>query len=769
MAIAVFSGFVASAAAPWLHKITRNLTGWVIALLPLALFIYFAALVGPVAEGEVFSTSYAWVPSLGINLSFYLDGLSLLFGLLITGVGAAVMVYAGGYLAGHPHLGRFYTFILMFMASMLGVVLSNNIFTLFIFWELTSLSSYFLIGFDHEQDESRTAALQALLVTAGGGLALLAGLILLSFAGGTAEISELLMNGEMIRRSALYLPALLLILLGAFTKSAQFPFHFWLPNAMAAPTPVSAYLHSATMVKAGVYLLARFSLPLGGTEAWLLLVTGTGVVTMLLGAYLALAHNNLKRILAYSTISSLGVMVLLLGIGASGAVKAAIVFLLAHALYKGAMFMIAGSIYHETGTQNVEELGGLRRRMPILAVVAVLGAISLSGLGPVISFIGKELLFEAVLEEHRFWFIFTPAAVLVGAVSVAVALIVTLKPFFGPHRQTPKEAHDAPLSLWLGPGVLAGLGILIGFFPALVSETLVAPAVWSVLGERVSALLALWHGANLALGLSGVAILLGLLFYRFWGSIRLTHSSIGRYLQWGPEWLYYVSLDWMNTLARFQTGLLQSGKLHHYLFVIILTTVVLVGYTFVSRGGGYQFQGLRELRYYEIGLGVLILLGVLSAIRSNSRLAAVASLGVIGYGVALTFVFYGAPDLAMTQIMVETMTVILMVLIFYHLPNFARLTSRRQRALDAVAALAAGILMTFLVLIATSHQEFPPISDFFAEHAVDLAHGRNIVNVILVDFRALDTLGEITVLSLAAVGVYALLKLRVGKEKKKKG
>lgn len=768
MAFAVFSGFVASAAAPWLHKITRSLTGWLIALLPLGLFIYFAGFTGPVSSGEVFSTSYAWVPSLGIYLSFYMDGLSLLFGMLITGVGAAIMVYAGGYLAGSPYLGRFYTFILMFMASMLGVVLSDNIFTLFIFWELTSISSYFLIGFDHEQDRSRKAALQALLVTGTGGLALLAGLILLGFAGGSAELSELTARGEIIRSSALYLPGLLLILLGAFTKSAQFPFHFWLPNAMEAPTPVSAYLHSATMVKAGVYLLARLSLPLGQTDVWLYLVTGAGLVTMLLGAYLALTHNNLKRILAYSTISSLGVMVLLLGIGASGAVKAAVVFLLAHALYKGAMFMIAGAVYHETGTQNVEELGGLRRHMPILTVVAVLAAVSLSGLGPVLSFIGKELLFEAVLDEHRFWFIFTPAAVIAGAVSVAVALIIIIKPFFGPQLHTPKEPHEAPVSLWIGSGILAGLGLLIGIFPALVSETLVAPAVWAVIGEPVSAVLALWHGANLALLLSGLAILLGIFFFRIWSSLRSTSSRIERFLRWGPEWLYYASLDGMNALARTQTSLLQSGKLHHYLFTVILTTVGLVGFTLFSRGGTYPLQGFQELRYYEIGLAVLILMGAIFAIRSNSRLAAVASLGVVGYGVALTFVFYGAPDLAMTQIMIETMTVILMVLIFYHLPNFARLTSRRARALDGLVAMLAGALMTFLVLVATSYQEFPPISDFFAEHAVDLGHGRNIVNVILVDFRALDTLGEITVLSLAGVGVYALLKLRMGKDRKKK-
>jgi multicomponent Na+:H+ antiporter subunit A len=337
MEVAVMSGFVASLAAPWLHKLARGITGWIIALLPLSIFLYFASFAGAIGAGVTFSFSRAWVPSLGVNLSFYLDGLSLLFVLLISGIGTLIVIYAGGYLAGHPQLGSFYGYVLMFMASMLGVSLANNLLSLFVFWELTSLSSYLLIGFDHEKEASRSAALKALLVTGGGGLAMLAGLVLLNQVSGATEISELVLHGEAVRSHQLYLPILLLILLGAFTKSAQAPFHFWLPAAMEAPTPVSAYLHSATMVKAGIYLLARMSPVLGGTIPWVTIVTLVGAVTMLVGAYLALYYSNLKRILAYTTISSLGTLVLLLGIGTSGAIKAAMVFLLAHALYKGAI------------------------------------------------------------------------------------------------------------------------------------------------------------------------------------------------------------------------------------------------------------------------------------------------------------------------------------------------------------------------------------------------------------------------------------------------
>jgi multicomponent Na+:H+ antiporter subunit A len=553
MAVAVFAGFAASLAAPWIHRSLRRISGWIIALLPFTLFFYFLTFVSPLAAGEVFLLSYTWVPSLGVNLSFYLDGLSLLFALLITGIGGLIILYASGYLAGHRHLGRFYMFILMFMASMLGVVLSNNIFTVFVFWELTSLSSYLLIGFEHERDEARKAALQALLVTGSAGLVMLAGFVLLGMIGGTTEISELFGRTDIIHSSPLYLPALLLILVGAFAKSAQFPFHFWLPGAMEAPSPVSAYLHSATMVKAGIYLLARLTPVLGGTQPWLYIVSGVGLVTLLLGAFLALYHTNLKRILAYSTISSLGTIVLLLGIGASGAIKAAVVFLLAHALYKGALFMVAGAIYHETGTQDVEALGGLRKHMPILTVVTVLAVISLSGLGPVLSFIGKELLFEAVLEEHRFWIIFTSAAVLGSAVSVAVAFILTIRPFFGPFKETSKKPHDAPLSLWLGPGILALLGIAIGLFPIWISGNLIAPAVISIIQAPISVVLALFHGFNLALLLSGLAILLGIILYRFWTFLRHASHGFERFLRWGPHWLYNASLDQMNALAVTQT------------------------------------------------------------------------------------------------------------------------------------------------------------------------------------------------------------------------
>ncbi|HEU5462661.1 MAG TPA: proton-conducting transporter membrane subunit, partial [Candidatus Binatia bacterium] len=437
MLLIILSGFVVAIFAPWVYRFTGDARGWLFALVPAGLTIYFANFVPAISAGEVMTFSHEWSPSLGLTLSFLVDGLSLLFALLISGIGALILIYAGSYLAGHPHLGRFYAFILLFMASMLGLVLCDNLLVLFVFWELTSISSYFLIGFDHEREAARAAALQALLVTGGGSLALLAGILLLGLAGGSLEVSALLANAEVVRASNLYVPIVLLVLAGAFTKSAQVPFHFWLPGAMEAPTPVSAYLHSATMVKAGVYLLARLSPVLGGTELWLHTLSAVGAVTMVTGAYLALRQTDLKLILAYLTVSALGILILFLGIGTTQAIAAAMVFLLAHALYKGALFLVAGIVDHETGTRDVNKLGGLRSAMPITAMAAGLAALSLAALPPTLGFIGKEMLLEATLAANGAGPILTVALVLASIIFVATAGIVGVRPFFGKKAANP--------------------------------------------------------------------------------------------------------------------------------------------------------------------------------------------------------------------------------------------------------------------------------------------------------------------------------------------
>jgi multicomponent Na+:H+ antiporter subunit A len=766
MVFALLLIFALALAAPLLQRFARSLTGWILAIGPGSLALYFAFAGSLVAERGRLVTGWQWSPELGVNLSFALDGLSLLFALLICGIGALVLIYAGGYLADHARLGQFYAFLLLFMGAMLGLVLADNILTLFVFWELTSISSFLLIGFTHERSESRAAARQALLITGGGGLALLIGLIMLGFAGGSFELTELLARGDAVRAHPMYSAILALVLLGAFTKSAQFPFHFWLPSAMEAPTPVSAYLHSATMVKAGIYLLARLSPLLGGTATWTGAVAGVGAVTMIAGGLLALYQTDLKRILAYTTVSALGTLTLLIGLGSAGAVTAAMVFLLAHALYKGALFMVAGAIDHETATRDVEKLGGLRRAMPITASIAVLAAVSLSGFGPVLSFIAKELLFEAMIHVERIGPALAAAAVLASGLFVAEALIVTVRPFFGALRPTPKAPHEAPISIWLGPAILAAMGLVIGLGPAIVAR-LIATASGAILNAPAEVDLALWHGFNLPLGMTIASVLLGVALYRAWSLVRHTTSMVERVLGFWPSDAYRYILDGINRLSRYVTRVLQSGYLRQYMFIILLAIFGFVGYTLVAKDGMPHALAWTELRFYEAALALLMLLAAIYALFAPGRLTAVASLGVVGYGVALIYILYGAPDLAMTQILVETLTILLFVLAFYHLPRFNRFSSLASRFRDAMIALCIGGLMTALVLAATATPPQSRLAGFFAENSKSIAHGSNIVNVILVDFRGLDTLGEVTVLSIAAFGVYALLKL--GRKQRRAG
>jgi multicomponent Na+:H+ antiporter subunit A len=762
---AILSIFALALAAPWVHRIAGTATGAILSLLPFSLTVYFAGFIPRVASEETFSINYSWVPSLNIHLSFYLDGLSLLFALLISFVGGLVLIYSGSYLHGHRQLGRFYSLITLFMGSMLGLVLADNFIALFVFWELTSLSSYFLIGFDHEREAARAGALQALLVTGVGGLALLVGLLLLGQVTGSVELSKALGLGEAVRAHSLYAPILLLILLGAFTKSAQFPFHFWLPNAMEAPTPVSAYLHSATMVKAGVYLLARLSPVLSGTSAWLYTVTLVGSATMVIGAWLALQQTDLKRILAYLTVSALGILVMLLGLGTPEASKAAIVFLLAHALYKGALFLVVGAVDHKTGSRDVNQLGGLGRVMPLTATAAILAAWSMAGLIPAFGFIGKEMVYETVYHSGTVATLLTSAAVLCSAIFTALALVVGVRPFVSAKRQTPKNPHEASPGLWFGALCLALLGFVGGLFSQYPGESILAPAIASVLQRPLKLELSLWHGWNPMVALSLLTLALGLIVFAAHGALKAVVQRLGLDSWPGPEKAYNRALDGLNFAARAQTRILQNGYLRYYLITIIGTTVAMVGFPLLSQG---QFDlSLRwsDIYFYELALAVLILLATLMATFSSSRLGAVAGLGVVGYSIALIYMIFGAPDLAMTQFLIETLMVILFVLVFYFLPRFVVLSSVPARLRDGLVALLAGGLMSVLVMIATSVQFDPPISSYFAESSVPLAHGRNIVNVILVDFRALDTLGEITVLAVAGIGVYALLKLRLAKEK----
>ncbi|MFV0338792.1 MAG: putative monovalent cation/H+ antiporter subunit A [Chthoniobacterales bacterium] len=756
-----------AALAPTLHRFLRDASGWLFATVPAGIFFYFGQKLLLLSQTGATSESTPWIPTLGIELSFLYDGLSLLFVLLISGIGTLIFIYAGGYLKGHAQRGRFFCFLSIFMGAMLGVVTAENLLTLFIFWELTSLSSYLLIGFNHEKPESRAAALQAFLVTFTGGQAMLVAFILLGFVGGSYSLTELMASARVIQNSSLYVPILLLLLGGAFTKSAQTPFHFWLPGAMAAPTPVSAYLHSATMVTAGVFLLARVNPILGGTVLWSTLLISFGMLTMLTGAILSVGQLDLKRLLAYSTVSALGTLVMLLGIGTEVAIEAAALYLVVHSLYKGALFLVAGGVDHETGTRDVTELSGLFRAMPLTAAVAGIAALSMCGIPPALGFLSKELMYEAGLKAPSWQWLLVGAALISNALAIAVGSIVALDPFYGSKKKTPKSAHEVPISLWLGPGLLAFAGLAFGMFPWLIDSNLVGNMRAAILNlspiEQGEMSLHLWHGFTPMLALSGVTVALGAGLYFSRKRLRQVREMAAPLNRFGPEHAYNNLLGFLVRFSDLQTRFFQHGYLRLYVLTVIgvATAAILLGLTRSDEFSLFFKFKIGEVSLYELLIVTAIFVAGITATRIHGRLVSVALLSVIGYSIALIFALYGAPDLAFTQFLVETLTLILFVLVLYHLPKSKALSSSKIRIRDAIICSLFGVAVTLMVLQAQVGPRNTTMRDYFMENSLT-AKGHNVVNVILVDFRALDTLGEITVLALAGIGVFALLKLRRG-------
>ena len=726
---------------------------------------FFASLLPSIASGEAYRIAWPWVPTLNVSLSFYLDGLSLLFALLVSVIGALVFLYTGAYASGHRHFARLHGYLALFTVAMLGLVLADNLITLYVFWELTTVASYLLIGFEHDDAKARAAALQALLVTTVAGLAMLVGLLLLGIAGGTFEMSELRAVDQTVREHALYGPVLGLVLCGAFAKSAQVPFHFWLPNAMAAPTPISAYLHSATMVKAGIYLLARLHPVLGGTDAWLLALGTVGAVTAVLGSVLALRETDLKRILAYSTLMGLGTLTMFLGGEAKVAVAAAMTFLLVHALYKSALFLVVGIVDHAAGARDLTQVRGLVRVMPVTAFAAGVAALSMAGFPPFLGFIGKELQYEGALAVADAPALIVLAAVAANAMMVAVAGLVSLRVFLGPLRTDAKEPHEAPIRMWLGPVLLASLGLILGMSPGLTESALVQPAVMAVLREPVIVELELWHGINLSLMLSVLTLVLGVAIYAWHARILRTLARLQARLPLGAEGFYERGLDGLNRFANAQTAVLQNGSLRCYLAVVIATFVLGVAGTLLLKGGLVAPPLRTPPPPQDWAVLGLIAAGTLVTLLTGSRLTAVCALGVVSAGVGLLFLLYGAPDVAMAQLLTDTLFIVLATFVLLRLPGFDRLHfRRRQKLLHASLALSAGATTTALLLGVIAGPFDRRVTDFFEAHSHAGAHGRNIVNIILVDFRVLDTLGEATVVVIAALAAYALLKQRLAPE-----
>jgi len=753
----ILSGYLVAIAAPVIARLFRSRSGLVLSLYPVLIFVQVIIKIVAAVPDEADLLRLAWVPTFDLWFSFRLDGLTLLMAAIISGIGALVIWYGSVYLHDHPHLSRFFSLTLFFMISMLGLVISNNALLLFIFWELTSISSFFLIGFDHRESAARAAAWQALLVTGGGGLVLLVGLILLFVLTGSFEINTWISSAASIQQHPLAQTAFICLAIGAMTKSAQFPFHFWLPNAMKAPTPVSAYLHSATMVKAGIFLLLRFYPVLGNLAIWNGLLVPVGLITLLAGSLLALAQTDLKKILAYSTVAGLGSMVLLTGVGTPLAIKSAVVFLAAHALYKGALFLVAGGVDHSTGTRDVRTLGGLALELPWTALAAAGAGLSMAGILPLAGFVAKELLYETTLAAPN-GALLTVLVVAANVTTIFLAARVTWSPFWGKARQH-LHVHPETLGLWLPPLLLAAAGLLMGVWISNVGNTVIAPAVASVLQAAYSVKLSLWHGFTPMLALSLLTILLGVALFIPRMSIQVFFERVFHRLEpIGPASLYNRSLKAILAFANLQTRFLQNGYLRIYILVIILATLILTIGTILLRFEPIPSGIWSTPRFYDVVLlGVIVTASILVT-RSTSRLTTIALLGSIGFSIAILFLLYSAPDLAMVQFSIETLIVILFVLAMYRLPKFNQLTSRATRLFDLVIAAVGGGLMTLLMLIVSSQANDSRLASFFLENSLVSAKGRNVVNVILVDFRGLDTLGEISVLAIAAIGVFALIR-----------
>jgi len=730
-------------------------------------FVFFVTKIPQISKNQNLTTLVEWIPQLGINFNFLLDGLSLVFALLITGIGALVFIYAHSYMKSYTGTDRFFMYLMLFSGAMLGLVLSDNLISLFIFWELTSYLSFFLITFFHEKESSRKAAFQSLYITGFGGLAMLAGILLLGSVIDSYSASEWISNSATLKESNLYLPGLLLILVGAFTKSAQFPFHFWLPGAMQAPAPVSSYLHSATMVKAGVFLLARLNPALGGTAEWTTIIPVVGVLTMITGSYFAITQTDLKGILAYTTINALGVLVLLIGIDTNASLKAALLFLFIHAFYKATLFMNAGLIEKKTGTRDITLMGGLRKQMPITFIVTFLLVLSMAGLPPMLGFIGKELIYEAKLQLPGLSMIVLVFGVISNILMVAISILFVYRIFLGVPGKMPRKADEKSSLMLVGPAILALLSLFIGLFPGILGRTLIESALSTVMEQSILVKLKLWHGFNNVFFLSLFTVGAGLgLFTLLVRKRNIMHrwDLLNQKIFFiNPSDVFQGMIDGFTRFSEKKTGYLIHGYHRYYIMTIFIFASVAIWFQVIYTRGWQPDASFSLQPFYISGLVLVIIAASIFTTLSRSRISVIVSLGVIGYGISMLYLYYSAVDLAITQILVETMIVAMFVMVLQRLPKFARLSSKRAKLRDFLVALSFGSVMT-VVAIKAIHLEFNhPISDYFLENSQTSGFGKNVVNVILVDFRALDTLGEVVVLAIAAVGVSMLLTLKTKK------
>ncbi|WP_404453106.1 Na+/H+ antiporter subunit A [Virgibacillus necropolis] len=775
MIFAVLLPLLIACLIPFLSKIKHKIhTGIFVFFVPLAIFLYFIQFIGsgfsPVRQ------TYYWIPSLSINFDFYLDGLSLLFVLLISGIGALVVLYSIYYLDKTERLGHFYVYLILFMAGMLGVVLSDNVFVMYTFWELTSISSFLLIGYWHFNERSRYGALKSLLITIIGGLSMFGGFILLSIITDTTSIQAMIDQKDVILESA-YLPLILgFLLMGAFTKSAQFPFHIWLPDAMEAPTPVSAYLHSATMVKAGLFLVARFSPIFASYEWFFIIVSIAGIVTLCWGSYMSVKQTDLKAILAFSTISQLGMIMAMLGFGTKVAVFAAVFHILNHATFKGSLFMVAGIVDHETGTRDIRKLGGLLTFMPITATLALFGTFSMAGVPlPFLNgFYSKELFFKSSLNLNEnvseFANMLIDVIPILAVIGSIFTFVYSMYFFFGTfagrkkEKKLPKKPHEAPIGMLLSPIILVTLVIIIGLFPNLVNGSFLAHAAEAISGEAIHQHVVYWHGFKPAFKMSLIVVGVGTLLFLTRKKWQKVYSFLPGKLSLNKA--YDSIVNKLDVYASNITNYYMNGSLRLYV-AIILSTTVIVTFTFMALTGGLtlKFDNLADITAIEVSVVVVMIAAALGTIFAKHNVAAILILGVVGYGVSLLFVIYRAPDLALTQLIIETVTVALFLLCFFHLPKLQVIKeSGRSKLINVIISLGFGAMMTLIGISAHSSKWFDSIAEYFIKTSHSLGGGDNVVNVILVDMRGLDTMFEITVLGIASLAIYSLVKIKRKKE-----
>lgn len=779
--------FITALFIPFMYKITkRKHVGWLVLLIPTSLFSYFCTYLEGSTQGRSVLRELQWVPSMDIHFTVHLDGLALLFSLLITGIGTLVVLYSIFYLDKKKEkLHHFYFYLMMFMGAMLGIVLSDNLIVLYIFWELTSLSSTLLISFWYERDKSIYGARKSMLITVFGGFAMLAGFILLYVETRTFSIQAILSQANGLLESPLFVPAMILVLLGAFTKSAQFPFHIWLPDAMEAPTPVSAYLHSATMVKAGIYLVARMTGIFGTSSIWFWIIVLTGLVTLCWGSVSATRQRDLKGILAYSTISQLGLIMTLLGVGSlsvllsgtdfeaiyAAAVTAAVVHIINHATFKGSLFMVVGIIDHETGTRDIRRLGGLMAIMPITFTISLIGLAAMAGIPPFNGFISKEMFFTSMLSLSQWELqgaIWIPIVAWIASVfTFLYCAIMFFKTFTGTFQagQYDNPVHEAPLGLLISPVILGSLVIVLGLFPDLLVPSLVEPTVANILQldrEQVDVHLRLWHGFNLELFMSIGVMLFGLLLYKGWP--RLQQFIFFRRERDPLNVMYDKSLDGLASGSAWVTRLQMTGRLRDYVAYMLVFMIGLLGYAFYQSNSATLFiHSTEEAPLYVFGLTGFLIIGTLALLLMKERLSLIITLGVLGLVVSLLFSIFSAQDLALTQLLVETVTVILLLLAFKHLPKMtAERVPKRYKAFNIIISIVVGSGVALMGMSAYSlrtETAFMPISDYFKQ-SYELAGGKNMVNVILVDFRALDTILEVLVLGIVGLAIIMMIKHR---------